>query len=141
MPGAEDYERFFDEADADGSGSLSFSELLKVLRKKGYRGGDEDIKKYFDACDRSDDDKISKEEYLIAMNVIPDKDHKQASMRQVFREFDVDGSGEISKGDLRKVFAEMGRNLSQEEVDRMMANADVDGDGTMNYDEFIESCF
>ena len=44
MPSAADYEKFFAEADADGSGSLTFNELLKVLRKKGYKGSDDDIK-------------------------------------------------------------------------------------------------
>lgn len=39
------------------------------------------FQKYFDACDRSDDDKISKEEYLIAMGQIPDKDHKYVTLR------------------------------------------------------------
>mgnify|MGYP003571903292 CR=1 FL=1 len=136
-----DYEKFFEEADTNGNGFLSLEELITTLRSKGYKGSEEDLAKYFDACDRSDDDKISKEEYLIAMGAIPDKDHKQASMRQVFRSFDTDGSGEIEKADLRKVFAEMGQTFSDEELERMIQLGDADGDGTLNYEEFIESCF
>jgi len=135
------YEQFFEEADTNGNGFLSLEELVATLKGKGYKGGEEDLAKYFDACDRSDDDKISKEEYLIAMGAIPDKEHKQASMRQVFRSFDTDGSGEIEKADLRKVFAEMGQTFTDEELERMIQLGDADGDGTLNYEEFMESCF
>ena len=44
MPSKTDYEKFFTEADADGSGSLSFGELVTVLRKHGYRGTDAELK-------------------------------------------------------------------------------------------------
>ena len=31
----------------------------------------------------------------------------------------------------------LGENLTDEEVDEMMAEADVDGDGQINYEEFV----
>jgi len=37
------YEKFFDEADADGSGFLSFEELAGALRKGGYSGDDDKL--------------------------------------------------------------------------------------------------
>ena len=44
MPGREDYEAFFQEADTDNSGTLTLDELIAALRNKGYRGSDEKLK-------------------------------------------------------------------------------------------------
>ena len=38
------YQKFFEDADADGSGFLSESELIGALRKNGYSGDDDKIK-------------------------------------------------------------------------------------------------
>ena len=39
-----DLERFFQEADADGSGQLTLTELAVTLRKYGYTGTDQEVK-------------------------------------------------------------------------------------------------
>ena len=38
------YEEFFREADVNGDGHLSFTELETVLKKHGYTGSDQEIK-------------------------------------------------------------------------------------------------
>jgi len=37
------YQKFFEDADADGSGYLSQDELISALRKNGYTGDDDKI--------------------------------------------------------------------------------------------------
>jgi len=44
------YEKFFRDADTDGSGFLSFDELVAALRKGGYTKPDSQIKVYFHLC-------------------------------------------------------------------------------------------
>ena len=44
MSSADRYRQFFTEADADGSGYLTIQELVSILKAKGYKGCDEDIK-------------------------------------------------------------------------------------------------
>ena len=44
MTTREDYEQFFREADKDNSGTLTFDELLVILRRKGYKKSDEELK-------------------------------------------------------------------------------------------------
>lgn len=135
------YKQFFQEADKDGSGFLTLDELTAVLRKKGYKGTDANIKGMFGSSDISGDNKISLEEYLTAMGQLPAKDHKTAAMRSCFVSFDKDGSGSIDRKELQAVFAELGRTLSEEEVARMIALSDKDSSGTINYEEFIAEVF
>ena len=44
MPSRADYEKFFNEADTDKSGELTFDELLKMMRKRGFKGSDSQIR-------------------------------------------------------------------------------------------------
>ncbi len=62
-------------------------------------------------------------------------------MRQVFRDFDKDGSGNIDKAELDEVFKEMGKSFSEAELQRMVELCDTDGDGTIGYEEFITKVF
>ncbi len=39
--------------------------------------------------------------------------------------------------ELKHVMANMGENLSEDEVDAMIKEADTDGDGSINYTEFF----
>ncbi len=38
---------------------------------------------------------------------------------------------------LRKLLASLGEKLSDEEVDEMIREVDIDGDGQINYEEFV----
>lgn len=48
--------------------------------------------------------------------------------------FDKDGNGYISAAELRHVMANLGEKLTDEEVDEMIKEADLDGDGQVNFD-------
>ena len=48
--------------------------------------------------------------------------------------FDKDGNGYISAAELRHVMTNLGEKLTDEEVDEMIREADIDGDGQVNYD-------
>ena len=50
------------------------------------------------------------------------------------RVFDKDGNGFISAAELRHVMVNLGEKLSDEEVDEMIREADIDGDGQIKYE-------
>ncbi len=56
---------------------------------------------------------------------------------EAFKVFDRDGNGFISAAELRHVMTNLGEKLTDEEVDEMIREADVDGDGQINYEEFV----
>jgi len=135
------YKQFFEDADTDKDGNLTLEELTAALRSKGYKESDLKIKAMFDSVDDSGDRLISLDEYLKAMGELPDNDHKAASVRRVFRQFDKDGNGEIDRSELEAAFKEMGENVPAEEVDKILKAADRDGSKTINYEEFVKELF
>ena len=66
---------------------------------------------------------------------------REARLRSLFREFDKDGSGLIDRSELDKVFEELGKDFTDDELQRMIGLADQDESGTLNYEEFISYVF
>lgn len=58
----------------------------------------------------------------------------EEEMREAFRVFDKDGNGFISAAELRHVMTNLGEKLTEEEVNEMIKEADIDGDGHVNYE-------
>lgn len=65
----------------------------------------------------------------------------EEEIREAFRVFDKDGNGFISAAELRHVMTNLGEKLTDEEVDEMIREADIDGDGQVNYEGELASFF
>ena len=51
--------------------------------------------------------------------------------------FDRNKDGYVDAKELKKVTTTLGQTLTNEEVDAFMAEADIDGDGKLSYEEFV----
>ena len=60
-------------------------------------------------------------------------------MRKAFQDLDVDGTVEIGKDHLRKLLTKGGAfgKVDDSKLDEMMIELDKDGDGKIQYEEFI----
>ena len=73
-----------------------------------------------------------------------EEDGVDDSVLKAFRSFDQDGDGTISIAELRLVLgpggalAEVAGALTNEEIDSLISVADVDGDGEIGYEEFVQ---
>lgn len=59
---------------------------------------------------------------------------REEELREAFRVFDRNGDGYISAPELRLVMTNLGEKLTDEEVEDMIKEADLDGDGVVSYD-------
>jgi len=67
---------------------------------------------------------------------LAEKDSKDEIMK-AFRLFDRNSQGKITFENLQQIAAELGEGLNDEEVQEMITEADLDGDGVVNQDEFF----
>ena len=61
-----------------------------------------------------------------------------AEIKEMFKEIDVDCSGSITSEELQKVLKEQGAKLHESVTHVMVAMADTDGDGQINFEEFVQ---
>merc|ERR1712008_273135 len=80
---------------------------------------------------------IGYEEFLKMMtHKILNRDPKDEILK-AFRLFDDDETGKISFNNLKRVAKELGERTTDEELQEMIDEADRDGDGEVNEEEFV----
>ncbi|XP_076991969.1 centrin-1 [Tamandua tetradactyla] len=127
----------FDLFDADGSGNIDVKELKVAMRALGFEPRKEEMKKMMCEVDKEGTGKISFNDFLAVMTQkMAEKDTKEEILK-AFRLFDDDETGKISFKNLKRVASELGENLTDEELQEMIDEADRDGDGEVNEDEFL----
>lgn len=62
---------------------------------------------------------------------------KEEHLRLAFKIFDKDGNGNVSAAELKEAMTTLGEDFTQDDIDEMIKLADIDGDGQVNYEEFI----
>lgn len=67
---------------------------------------------------------------------ISERDPREEILK-AFRLFDDDSTGKISLKNLKRVARELGETMTDEELQEMIDEADRDGDGEINEEEFI----
>ncbi|XP_040120633.1 centrin-1 [Oryx dammah] len=127
----------FDLFDADGSGTIDVKELKVAMRALGFEPRKEEMKRMIADVDKEGTGKISFNDFLAVMTQkMAEKDTKEEILK-AFRLFDDDETGKISFKNLKRVAKELGENLTDEELQEMIDEADRDGDGEVNEDEFL----
>ena len=127
----------FDLFDADGTGRIDAKELKVAMRALGFEPKKEEIKKLISDIDKDGSGNIDFNEFLQIMTVkMSERDSKEEILK-AFKLFDDDDTGKISFHNLKRVAKELGENLTDEELQEMIDEADKDGDGEVNEAEFL----
>ncbi|XP_065186791.1 uncharacterized protein LOC135817512 [Sycon ciliatum] len=127
----------FDLFDSDGTGTIDTKELKVAMRALGFEPKKEEIKRMVADIDKTGSGTIDFNDFLQLMtSKMGEKDSKEEILK-AFRLFDEDETGKISFKNLKRVAKELGENLTDEELQEMIQEADRDGDGEVNQDEFL----
>ena len=96
----------------------------------GYKVTEDELQIYPDGLD------IDMVCTLVARK-IEEAETEEGQLIEAFKIFDIDGNGLISPAELRQALSDLGQNLTDEQVDGMIRESDLDGDGHINYKEFV----
>ncbi|KAI4501129.1 hypothetical protein M0802_003932 [Mischocyttarus mexicanus] len=120
--------------DKDEDGTITMAELGVVMRSLGQRPSDTELRDMVNEVDQDGNGTIEFNEFLQMMSRKMKGADGKDELREAFRVFDKNKDGLISSKELRHVMTNLGEKLSEEEVDDMIKEADLDGDGMVNYE-------
>ncbi|KAG5880816.1 hypothetical protein JTB14_027982 [Gonioctena quinquepunctata] len=123
--------------DKDEDGTITMAELGVVMRSLGQRPTETELRDMVNEVDQDGNGTIEFNEFLQMMSKKMKDADGEEELREAFRVFDKNNDGLISSTELRHVMTSLGERLSEEEVEDMIKEADMDGDGQVNYEEFV----
>jgi len=132
------YKELFDLFDANGDGSISIDELGHVFRiHLGKALADDDLCKIVEQVDVDQSKTIEFNEFLALMASDTWADIEKNEIIKAFSVFDRNKDGYVDAEELRLALTTYGEAMSKEEADELLAIADLDNNGLIDYSEFL----
>merc|ERR1712010_280729 len=120
----------------NAEGSCTSSQVGPILRTFGQNPAEAEIQDMVNQVDKDGSGMIDFPEFLSMMSLKQESENAEDEIREAFQVFDGDGNGFINRQELACVMGNLGETLTQEEIQGMIDQADIDGDGCINYEEF-----
>ncbi|XP_072934266.1 uncharacterized protein [Epargyreus clarus] len=133
--------------DKDGDGTITKEELGRVMRSLGQFARVEELQDMLQEVDSDGDGNVSFEEFVNILSKsmsgggggTSSAEQEERELRDAFRVFDKHNRGYICASDLRAVLQCLGEDLSEEEIEDMIKEVDSDGDGRIDFLEFVRA--
>ncbi|VDN02228.1 unnamed protein product [Thelazia callipaeda] len=123
--------------DKENKGFIRATQVGQILRTMGQAFEERDLKQLIKEFDTDGSGEIEFEEFaaMVASFVVEDDNAGlEEELREAFRLYDKEGNGYIAVSDLRDILRALDENVSEEELDEMIAEIDADGSGTVDFD-------
>ncbi|KAF6010405.1 Calcium-binding component of the spindle pole body (SPB) half-bridge [Brettanomyces bruxellensis] len=126
--------------DLDNDGYLNYHELKVALRALGFDYSKKEVLSIIEEFDSDNRKQISYDDfYRFVANKLVERDPVE-EIKRAFKLFDDDRTGKISLKNLRRVAKELGENITDDELMAMIDEFDLDDDGEINEEEFLNIC-
>jgi len=117
----EKLKKIIDGVDKNGNNEIEWVEYLQIMRNFYPSKLAEYEKKFYEPAKQFTE--FTKEDIDVFV--------------ETFRNYDLDGNGSIDARELEEAFKKMGQGASKEKVEQMIKDADDDGNGTVEWVEFL----
>uniref|UniRef100_A0A8C9JHY0 Calmodulin like 6 n=1 Tax=Panthera tigris altaica TaxID=74533 RepID=A0A8C9JHY0_PANTA len=132
-----EYKGVFEMFDEEGNGEVKTAELERLMSLLGINPTKSELASMAKDVDR-EREAGQGAGFLALMGIYWEKaQNQEGELRAAFRVFDKEGKGYIDWNTLKYVLMNAGEPLNEVEAEQMMKEADKDGDGTIDYEEFV----
>ena len=134
----EELKKAFSLFDKSGNGIITAIELGAAMRSLGQHPTEVELQDVINEVDADGDGCIDFPEFLCIMAGQRMEQVTEEDLIEGFKVFDKDGNGFISTKEIRHVMIGLGEIFTDQEVDDMIRESDLDRDGQINYAEFVK---
>ncbi|EHB05501.1 Calcium-binding protein 5, partial [Heterocephalus glaber] len=139
----EELREAFLEFDKDQDGFVSYKDLGSLMRTMGYVPTEMELTELGQQVCMNLGGHVDFEDFVELMT--PKSLAETAGMigvqemRDAFKEFDANGDGEITLGELQQAMQRLlGEKLTTQEIAEVVQEADINRDGTVDFEEFVK---
>ena len=132
-----EYREAFNIFDADGDGRITAKELGTVMRSLGQNPSPQELEEMIAEVDTDGSKTIEFTEFVDMMQKQLLEKNIEEEVREAFAAFDKDKDGKITAAELLHVLKNIGDPMAQEDIDEMIAEADINKDGIIDYVDFV----
>lgn len=131
-----EFKEAFQAFDKKGTGSISTKELGVVLRTLGLNPSKEEIREMVEETDKDKSGSIDFLEFLGLLKSLSKESTNKDVLLEAFKIFEDGGTSRISSHLLRYQLSKDKNGLTEEEIDEIMDEIDIDEDGYIDYEGF-----
>ena len=134
-----EYKEAFDMFDKDGSGTIDVGEIVKIMKNFGYPIKKSEAQRMISEIDDNGDGELDFEEFVTLMekqtNYVDQTEEEL--VLTAFKSFDKDHDGKITNHEFKYLLTQMGDKFTDEELNLLFQEGDLDINGTLDYQDFI----
>ena len=133
-----EFREAFQAFDKDGNGSITTKELGTVMRSLGQNLSEAEIKEMIDIVDEDKNGTIDFQEFLHLMARKMKIIGKEEELLDAFNILDRDGSGKISKYELRYIIMSTDSKIKGDDIEDIIKTIGTDEEGKIDLQDFID---
>ena len=136
-----EYKEAFDMFDKNKKGTISASDITKIMKNFGYPISRKEVEAMIAEMDTSGNGELDFEEFVTFMQkqtqIIEESDEDQ--VLKAFKSFDKDHDGKITMYEFRYILSQLGDMFTDEECDTLFKECDLDNEVIQMIVEYYDS--
>ena len=136
-----EYQDLFDSYDLNKTGEIERKEMKTILKKLGKESTNEEIEQIWKSMNKIESDYTISFDYFVEFIKRYNLSKNSMSTDDIinaFEIFDKNHDGTISINEFKHILMDLGQKFSEDEVNEIITEIDLDNNGKINYIEFVE---
>ena len=132
-----DYMDAFNMLDTNHDGTINSQKIGELMRKLGKNPTEAQLTQIIGNIVKNNSKQIVFDDFVELMEQKNKENDPEIEIINMFQIFNKENNGLISNEELFHIIRTFGETLTDEEIHEIITEADVDGDGFINYEEFV----
>ena len=132
-----DYKDSFNLFDTNHDGTINSQKIREIMQKLGKNPTEQQLIQIIENVAKPGSKKIGFDDFMELMEQKNKENDPEIEIINTFQIFAAENNGLIPNEELFHIIRTFGETLTDKEIEEIISEADVDGDGYINYEEFV----